>query len=387
MLQASVDAYRFLNFKGGTMESNDITWWAFDEVEKFMRDGFIAIGVPPAEAADCANVLVAADKRGVDSHGVGRFKPIYLDRIWAGTQNTKTNFEIVRETPTTAVIDGHNGMGHYIAKRAMQMAVDKADKSGLGMTVVRNSTHYGAAFYYANMAVERGQIGLTGTSARPSIAPTFGVEPMLGTNPMTWGMPTDEKFPFMLDCATSVTQRGKVELYDRLGKDLPDGWVIGQDGNYRHDTKQVLVDLTKDLAALTPLGGLGEDLGGYKGYGYAMVVELLSSALSQANFMKALIGVGRDGKPVPIELGHFFLAIKIEAFVELDAFKKQAGDIARALRASKKAPGAERIYTAGEKEYEVWQYRKDKGVPFNAPLKKSFREVKEKLGMPHKLPF
>jgi LDH2 family malate/lactate/ureidoglycolate dehydrogenase len=369
------------------MDSNDITWWAFDEVEKFMRDGFIAIGVPAAEAADCANVLIAADKRGVDSHGVGRFKPIYLDRIWAGTQNTKTNFEIVRETPTTAVIDGHNGMGHYIAKRAMQMAVDKADTSGLGMTVVRNSTHYGAAFYYANMAVERGQIGLTGTSARPSIAPTFGVEPMLGTNPMTWGMPTDEKFPFLLDCATSVTQRGKVELYDRLGKDLPDGWVIGQDGTYRHDTKQVLVDLTKDLAALTPLGGLGEDLGGYKGYGYAMVVELLSSALSQANFLKALIGVGPDGKPVPIELGHFFLAIKIEAFVELGAFKKQAGDIARTLRASKKAPGAERIYTPGEKEYEVWQYRKDKGVPFNAPLKKSFREVKEKLGMPHKLPF
>ena len=152
------------------MESNDIIWWAFDEVEKFMRDGFVAIGVPKAEAADCANVLIAADKRGVDSHGVGRFKPIYLDRIWAGTQDTKTNFEIVRETPTTAVIDGHNGMGHYIAKRAMQMAVDKAGKSWLGMTVVRNSTHYGAAFYYANMAVERGQIGLTGTSARPSIA-------------------------------------------------------------------------------------------------------------------------------------------------------------------------------------------------------------------------
>ncbi|MBN2874433.1 MAG: Ldh family oxidoreductase [Spirochaetales bacterium] len=369
------------------MGTDDIVWWAFDEVERFMRDGFMAIGVPAEEAAVCANVLIAADKRGVDSHGVGRFKPIYLDRIWNGTLDTKTRFEIVRETPTTAVIDGHNGMGHAIAKRAMQMAVDKAASSGLGMTVVRNSTHYGAAFYYANMAVERGMIGLTGTSARPSIAPTFGVEPMLGTNPMTWGMPTDEPFPFMLDCATSVTQRGKLELYDRLGKDLPDGWVIGQDGAYRHDTHQVLVDLTKDLAALTPLGGLGEDLGGYKGYGYAMVVELLSSALSQANFMKALLGMGPDGKPVPIELGHFFMAIQVEAFVELDAFKKQAGDISRALRASRKAPGQERIYTPGEKEYETYLFRKDKGVPFNAPLKKAFREVKERLAMPHELPF
>ncbi len=367
--------------------SESITWWAFNEVEAFMRAGFEAVGVPSQEAAVCADVLIAADKRGVDSHGVGRFKPIYLDRIWAGTQNPKTNFEIVRETPTTAVIDGHNGMGHYIAKRAMQMAVDKADKNGLGMTVVRNSTHYGAAFYYANQAVERGMIGLTGTSARPSIAPTFGVEPMLGTNPMTWGAPSDEPFPFMLDCATSVTQRGKLELYDRMGKELPDGWVIGQDGMYRHDTKQVLIDLTKDKAALTPLGGQGEDLGGYKGYGYSTVVEILSAALSQANFMKALVGVDAQGKPAPIELGHFFMAMKVEAFVELDLFKKSVGEISRQLRASKKAPGAERIYTAGEKEYDISVYRKDKGVPFNDPLKAAFRAVKEKLNLPHALPF
>ncbi len=363
------------------------TWWAFDEVEAFMQAGFEAIGVPSSEAAVCARVLVAADKRGVDSHGVGRYKPIYLDRIWAGTQNPKTNFEVVRETPTTAVIDGHNGMGHSIAERAMQMAVDKAEKNGLGMTVVRNSTHYGAAFYYANMAVERGMIGLTGTSARPSIAPTWGVEPMLGTNPMTWGMPSDEDFPFMLDCATSVTQRGKIELYGRLGKELPDGWVIGQDGKYRHDTQAVLVDLTKDLAALTPLGGQGEDLGGYKGYGYSMVVELLSSALSQANFMKALVGVDAEGKPAPIELGHFFMAMKVEAFVDLPTFKRQVGEICRALRASRKAPGANRIYTPGEKEHEVWLFRKDKGVPFNDPLKKAFKEVKERLGLRHQLPF
>jgi len=363
------------------------TWWKFDEVEAFMRAGFEAVGVPAEEAAVCANVLIAADKRGVDSHGVGRFKPIYLDRIWAGTQLPTTNFEVVRETPTTAVIDGHNGMGHYIAKRAMQMAIDKAEKNGLGMTVVRNSTHYGAAFYYPNMAVERGMIGMTTTSARPSIAPTFGVEPMLGTNPMTWGMPSDEAFPFMPDYATSVTQRGKVELYDRLGKDLPDGWVIGEDGHYRHDTHQVLIDLTKDKAALTPLGGLGEDLGGYKGYGNSMVVELLSSALSQANFMKALMGVDKEGKPASIELGHSFLAIKIEAFCDLEAFKRQVGEISRQLRASKKAPGAKRIYTPGEKEYETWLFRKDKGVPFNDPLKKAFLAVKEKLNLPIALPF
>jgi LDH2 family malate/lactate/ureidoglycolate dehydrogenase len=364
-----------------------VTWWNFDEVEKFMRDGFKAIGVPAEEAAVCANVLIAADKRGVDSHGVGRFKPIYLDRIWAGTQLPKTNFEVVKDTPTTAVVDGHNGMGHYIAKRCMEMAIEKADKFGMGMVVTRNSTHYGAAFYYANMAVERGMIGMTTTSARPSIAPTWGVEPMIGTNPMTWGMPSDEAFPYMPDYATSTTQRGKLELYDRLGKDLPDGWVIGEDGKYRHDTHQVLIDLTKDKAALTPLGGLGEDFSGYKGYGNALTVELLSSALSQANFMKALMGVGPDGKAAPIELGHSFMAIKIENFCDLDAFKHQVGEICRQLRASKKAPGAKRIYTPGEKEYDTWMFRKDKGVPFNAPLKAAFKTVKEKLNLKNDLPF
>jgi len=149
-----------------------VTWWAFDEVESFMREGFEAIGVPPDEAAVCADVLIAADKRGVDSHGVGRYKPIYLDRIWAGTQLPRTNFEVVRETPTTAVIDGHNGMGHYIAKRAMEMAVEKADRYGIGMTAVRNSTHFGAAFYYPMMAVERGMIGMATTSARPWSSPS-----------------------------------------------------------------------------------------------------------------------------------------------------------------------------------------------------------------------
>ncbi|SLM18910.1 Malate dehydrogenase [uncultured spirochete] len=366
---------------------SEVTWWKFDEVEAFMKAGFEAVGVAPEVAAVCADVLISADKRGVDSHGVGRYKPIYLDRIWAGILNPKTIFDVVRETPTTAVIDGHNGMGHYIAKRAMEMAIEKAEKYGLGMTVCRNSTHYGAAFYYARMAVEHGMIGLTTTNARPAIAPTWGVEPMIGTNPLTWGMPSDEDFPFMLDCATSTTQRGKIELYDRLGKELPDGWVIGQDGKYRHDTHQVLIDLTQDKAALTPVGGLGEDLAGYKGYGYSMVVELLSSALSQANFMKALADIGPDGKKKSIELGHSFLAINISAFCDLDDFKHHVGEVSRQIRASKKAPGATRIWTPGEKEHDTWLYRKDKGVPFNPPLKKAFQEVKDRCKLDIELPF
>ena len=331
-------------------------------LEQFMADVFMGLGVPPDDARVCADVLITSDKRGIDSHGINRCKPIYYDRIRAGIQSPVAEFEIVRDGKTTAVVDGHNGMGHAIARRCMQMAIDKARDYGMGMVVTRNSTHYGIAGYYALMATEAGMIGITGTNARPSIAPTFGVENMLGTNPITFGMPTDESFPFVLDCATSVSQRGKIEFLEREGRPTPEGWVIDREGRTRTDTAQILKDLVSGNAALVPLGGPGEETAGYKGYGYATVVEILSSALQMGNFMKALTGV-RDGERAPIELGHFFIAIDVEAFVELGAFKQRTGDILRALRASAKAPGCDRIYTAGEKEYLAGLERAEQGIP------------------------
>jgi LDH2 family malate/lactate/ureidoglycolate dehydrogenase len=351
-----------------------------DILEKFMTDVFAGIGVPRDEAAICADVLITADKRGIDSHGINRCKPIYYDRYKAGILSPTTDFEVVRETGTTAVIDGHNGMGHVIAKRSMQMAIDKAKENGLGMTVTRNSTHYGIAGYFVLMAIENGMIGITGTNARPSIAPTFGVENMLGTNPITFGMPSDEPFPFVLDCATSVSQRGKIEVYARKGEDIPAGWVIGEDGKTRTDTDQVLKDLVTGNAALIPLGGIGEETGSHKGYGYAVVVEILSSALQAGNFMKALVGM-KDGKRAPIELGHFFMAIDVEAFIALGEFEKNTGDILRALRSSKKAPGQDRIYTAGEKEYDAWQERQKTGIPLNESVRADIDAMRQELGI------
>lgn len=356
-----------------------IYWVDFDTMERFMVDVFKGVGVPVRDARICAEVLITSDKRGIDSHGIGRLKPIYYDRIKQGIQNPVTNFEVVREGKTTAVIDGHDGMGHVIAKKSMALAIKKAEKYGMGMVVVRNSTHYGIAGYYTMMAAEAGMIGITGTNARPSIAPTFGVENMLGTNPLTFGMPTDEKFPFVLDCATSITQRGKIEVYERLGKVLPEGWVIGEDGNPKTDAHQVLINLVKGTAALAPLGGIGEDLAGYKGYGYATVVEILSAALQGGAFLKGLLGFNPDGKAQPYHLGHFFIAINISEFTELEAFKKTTGQILRNLRASKKAPGQKRIYTAGEKEYLAWLERKNKGVPVNEPLQKDIQQLIKEL--------
>ena len=347
--------------------------------QEFVTDAFVGVGIPRADAEICTDVLLESDRRGIESHGVNRFKPIYIDRILAKIQNPVTNFEIVRETPTTAVIDGHDGMGQVIGYKSMKLAIEKAKKYGMGMVAVRNSTHYGIAGYYTSMAIKEGMIGMSGTNARPSIAPTFGVENMLGTNPLTIGFPTDEEFPFNLDCATSIIQRGRIEYYSRIGKDTPEGMVIGNDGKSKTDSEQILKDLVSGDAALAPLGGIGEELAGYKGYGYATVVEVLSAALQQGNYLRMLTGIGKDGQKVPFHLGHFFIAIDTEAFMGLDEFKKTAGNIMRDLRGSKIAPDAQRIYTAGEKEYLVWQERKDSGVPINEAVQKEMSKVRDDL--------
>lgn len=354
---------------------------SFEVAGNFLADVLRKAGIPGEDAVIVADVLLQADKFGFDSHGVNRLKNIYLDRIRQGILNPVTRFEIVRESPTTAVVDGHNGMGQVIASRSMKLAIDKAKKYGMGMVAVRNSTHYGFAGYYALMAVRENMIGITGTNARPAIAPTFGVENMLGTNPLTFGIPSDDEFPFLLDCATSIIQRGKVELYAREEKEMPAGWVIGENGESKTNSREVLTDLIAGRASLSPLGGIGEETGGYKGYGYATVVEILSSALQQGAFMRMLTGFV-DGKPVPYPLGHFFIVIDINSFTDIESFKKTTGDILRELRASKKMPGQERIFTAGQKEYETWKVRKDKGISFTDQLLEEFRGLCKSYNLP-----
>ena len=363
------------------------TWVSWELIEEVMVKAFEKIGVPLEDAKLCADVLMESDRRGIESHGVNRFKPIYIDRIMAGIQKPVTEFEIIKETPTTAVVDGHDGMGMVVSHKAMTMAIEKAKKYGMGMVAVRNSTHYGIAGYWSTMATKENMVGITGTNARPSIAPTFGVENMLGTNPLTVGFPTDEDFPFVLDCATSITQRGKIEYFAKINKDTPEGMVIGRDGLAKTNSDEILVDLTKGKAALAPLGGIGEELAGYKGYGYATVVEVLSAALQAGSFLKMLTGVTEEGERKPYNLGHFFLAIDTEAFVGSESFKKTTGDILRGLRASELAPGQDRIFTAGEKEYLVYLERKDKGVPLNDAVKSDFKKVVEMFDLDIELPF
>ena len=354
----------------------------FNTLYSFVTDSFVGVGVPREDAEICADVLLTSDKRGIESHGVNRFKPVYIDRINAGIQNPVTQFEIVKETPTTAVVDGHDGMGQVIGYKSMELAIKKAKEYGMGMVVVRNSCHYGIAGYYTTMASKAGCIGMTGTNARPTVAPTFGVEGAFGTNPLTLGVPTDEDFDFNFDCATSITQNGKLEYYQRIDHDVLPGTVVGPDGNaIEGDAGSALKAIGSGKAALTPLGGIGEELGGYKGYGFAMFVEFLSAVLQDGSYGKALTGKDENGNKAPFHLGHFFIAIDTEHFLGEDVCRKKAGDIIREVRSTKKAPGAERIYTAGEKEWEIWLNRKDSGVPINEPVQKEFIEVRDALGL------
>ena len=367
------------------METRPYVSW--DLVNRFMIDVFQHYGVPAEDAKICADVLLESDRRGIESHGCNRFKPIYLDRIKNGTLLPVTKIDIVKETPTTVVMDANNGMGMVASHKMMEMLIEKAKTCGMAGGTIYNSTHYGIAGYWTGMAEKAGLIGISGTNARPSVAPTFGVEPMMGTNPMTFTLPTDEPFPFNFDCATSTIQNGKIEFYARAGKPTPAGLVVTEDGKTMTDSAQILKDMRAGKCALLPLGGLGEETGGYKGYGFTAIVEILSAALAGGPFMKALSGKDENGNNRMYHLGHFFFVINPEFFMGLDTFRKTAGDICRALRASEKAPGAERIYTAGEKEHLAWQDRRDKGVPVGETIQKEFIALRDECGLDYKFPF
>lgn len=357
------------------METRPYVDWEL--MNNFMIDVFKAYGVPEEDAAICADVLLESDRRGIESHGCNRFKPIYLDRIKNGTLKPVTKIEILKETPTTVVMDAHDGMGMVASYHMMKKLIEKAKKYGMAGGTITNSTHYGIAGYWTTMAEKEGMIGISGTNARPSVAPTFGIEPMMGTNPLTFTMPTDEAFPFNFDCATSTIQNGKIEFYARQGKKTPSGLVVNNNGESVTESEQILSDMRKGKAALLPLGGLGEETGGYKGYGFTAVVEILSAALSGGPYMKALNGKDENGNLSMYHLGHFFFVINPEFFMGLDTFKTTAGGICRALRASAKAPGKDRIYTAGEKEHEAFLERKDKGVPVGEAIQKELIQLRD----------
>jgi LDH2 family malate/lactate/ureidoglycolate dehydrogenase len=353
----------------------------------FMEEALQAMGVPAEDAKIIADVLITSDLWGIASHGVAHLK-MYHERMKKGLQLPVTHWTVVKDTPTTAVVDGGNGMGMVVGYHAMKIAIQKAWQYGIGAVAVRNSSHYGVAGYYSRMALNEGMVGLSMTNAHPSVAPTFGVTPLLGTNPIAIAVPTDEPFPFLFDAATAVVTRGKIEVAARAGKPIPSGWVIGQDGTPLTDTSTLIEQMNKDKAALMPIGGIGELMGGHKGYGLATMVEIFSAAFQNGAYLAELHDTDAQGNPHLLCIGHFFMAINVENFLPLAEFKKITGNMMSELRGSRVSPGQERVYTAGEKEYYNTQYVLENGVEIAPGVCKALTILRKELNLPdHDLGF
>jgi LDH2 family malate/lactate/ureidoglycolate dehydrogenase len=352
----------------------------------FMLEALTAMGTSLEDAKIIADVIITSDLWGVRSHGIAHLK-MYHERIKKGLQLPTTRWSLMKDCDSTAVIDGGNGMGMVVGYHAMKLAIQKARKYGLGAVAVRNSSHYGVAGYYPLMAVKEGMVGLSVTNAHPSTAPTFGVKPMLGTNPIAVAAPTDEPFPYMFDAATAIVPRGKIEVAARANKPIPEGWVVNRYGVSATDSSNMIEEMNLGNVALLPVGGLGELFGGHKGYGLATMVEIFSAAFQDGTYLWGLTDTDADGKPQFLRIGHFFLAIDVGHFIPLETFKKVTGNMMRELRNSPVAPGQSRIYTAGEKEYYSTQRVQEEGVEIPLGVRKALQTLRTELNLSKDLGF
>ena len=349
--------------------------WDHETLLKLGCDVFKKLGFNEKDAWVITDVLLAGDLYGIESHGIQRLYRYYKG-IRAGMIHTDTQPETVFETPVSAVIDGHDGMGQLIAHKAMELAIEKAQKSGIGIVTVRNSNHYGIAGYYAKMACEKGLIGLSCTNTNPICVPTHGKDAMLGTNPIAVAVPADP-VDFFFDAGTSVVTRGKLEVYNKKGKPMPGNWAVDAKGHPTTDASEVLGNIAGHRGGgILPVGGADETTGGHKGYGYAMLCEIFSSILSMGTTSDS---TGKGGRGL---ICHGFAAIDPSIFGDAAAIKKHFSDYLERLRESAKADGAERIYTHGEKEMEARKRILSEGIPVNDNTMREIREICEGLSLP-----
>ena len=347
------------------------------KLARFIGDVLAKVGISPGDAATVADVLVAADLRGIESHGIARLESFYVERIRNGTIEATPDVRVVRESATSLVLDAGNGLGHPAAKRAMSAVIEKAKTTGTAFGAVRNSNHFGIAGFYAMMALEADMIGIASTNSVRLAAPTFGRDLMLGTNPWAYAVPAKDEPAFVLDFATTTVPRGKLEVYARKEKALEPGWAIDARGV---ETLRPVEALT---GALLPLGGFGTDNGGHKGYGLGMLAELMCAVLSGGAF-------GTD-LPLPTSppqvgaISHFFGAIRIDGFRDYSEFVTDMDRELRAFKDSRRVPGVERIYVAGEIENEkTLAYRRD-GVPVHPKVWLGLERLAIDLGLPFEL--
>ena len=345
------------------------------DLKAFIVSVFDRWGTPPAIADLTADLMVRTDLRGVDSHGVGML-PTYLRWHRQGWIVPAAEPKITRDEGTTAVVDGQQAFGHYTSTRAMELAMAKARAYGVGFVTCRNSNHYGAAANYSMMALAQDMIGLSMTNSGPAVVPTYGRQAMLGTNPISFAAPAGRHFPFVLDMATSTVAIGKLSVALRWGKPIPPGWALDEEGQPTTDPT-----VAYQTRQLTPLGAT-RDLGGHKGYGLAVMVDILSGVLAGAAFADTR---RRNADPTRADIGHFFAAIDIARFRDLDAFKADMDDLLQALKDSPKAEGQDRIYVAGEPEWECEARRRREGIPIAPGLVEQLRALSADMAIPFTL--
>lgn len=347
-----------------------------EDLKNYVARFFLALDVPEIDALIAADVLVSADLRGINSHGVIRLHSYYGGRLLKGQINPLSPIKTIKETPATLALDGGNGLGQVVGYRAMSRCIELAEKSGLAVTTVRNSNHYGIAGYYAMMALPEDMIGISLTNSQPLSAVTFGLRPVIGTNPIAVAVPAGEERPYVLDMATSIVSIGRIAVHDKSGQPIPEGWGINSRGELTRNPAEVLSG-----GALLPLGGPAE-MRGYKGYGLSLMVDLLSGVLAGAAFGEQ---VGRRSETRNADVGHFFAALKIDTFRPVDQFKADMDAYIRALKATPKLPGQDRVYIHGEKEFELAEKCQSEGVPLLGEIVDALVKAGEAAGVPFDL--
>ncbi|MGC9333532.1 MAG: Ldh family oxidoreductase [Anaerolineae bacterium] len=346
---------------------------------------FEKMGVDSEDARITADVLVQANLRGIDSHGVARLAR-YVNGLRDGVMVARPEVKTTHETPTTVTIDAGAGLGQPVSYRAMRQAMEKAKAYGCGFATVRNSNHYGIAGYYAMMALKDDMVGMSSTNAAVLVVPTFGRNAVYGTNPIALAVPAHEERPFVMDMATSTVPRGKLEVYERQEKPMPLGWATDDRGIPTPDASRVLANFAKRAGGgLLPLGGAGEEMSGYKGYGMGLMVEILSAVLPGAAFLSSVYPKDVQGKPLPANLGHFFGAWRVDAFRPADEFKADMDHFIRELKGGELAEGATRIYVHGEKEFEEAGRRTATGIPLGPKVEASLKQIAADLGLEYDL--
>ncbi len=352
-----------------------------DDLFKTVVSVFTALGISEEDAKITADVLISADRRGIDSHGVARLKR-YVDGIKKGTIKKNPQIKIIKETPISLVVDGDAGLGQVVAYKIMLKCIEKAKKNYACFATIRNSNHYGIAGYYSIMALKERLIGISLTNSAPLVVPTHAKDTVLGTNPISVAVPAGKEKDFVLDMATSTVPRGKLEVYNHLGKKIPLVWATDEKGKPTDDPARVLANLLERKGGgLLPLGGAEEETGGHKGYGLSFLVDIFSGVLSSGAW--GLHVYGKKGEPPNV--CHFLGAINPEAFVGLEEIERNMDDLIHMLKSAQKAEGKDRIYIHGEKEFEMAEERRAHGIPLHPKVVADLKKIAEETGVEYNL--